>query len=382
MEYRIRLGREMKLDQLTLALMFGVLGVGLLVLGVVVDWSGWLGLTARVIVIVLGVLCCLLDALRLADWRTITWQRSLLVNQTEIADDTKKGTAFRVRWSKLAAVGVVDDPNTVDLLGTRLILFPRAGGLTGPFHPLTDYLPSAPATPLAVRLPRQAAIAAALSGAAPQSWRRSGDSGWKALLTAPDAAPVAEPPASDSVTVDAGTSLSWQGILGGALALFLGIAAFVGAFGPDGATIGKRAALLGVGSPFLLIGVVILLNLPMLLRRRYVVVDAAGLIWDDPAVFPFSVAWSDVAEVRMDTATIHNYNSGDLNAVHLVLTPVAHDFPAHHKQMAPYSDDHGNYVLNLGDQPEARDEIGQAVQRFAPQLWRGQTERSRRIGLT
>ncbi|HEX3732951.1 MAG TPA: hypothetical protein VHU91_08535, partial [Mycobacteriales bacterium] len=263
MEYRIRLGREMKIDQITLALMLGVLGVGLLVLGITVDWSGWLGQAAHVIAIVLGVLFCLLDALRLAGWRTLVWQRSLLVNQTGIADDTKKGMKFRVPWSKLAAVGVVDDPNTVDHLGTRLILFPRAGGLTGPFNPLTGYLPGAPSTPVVVRLPRQAAIAAALSGGAPQSWPRSGNSGWTALVTAPDAAPVAEPPASDSVTVDTGTNLAWQGVIGGAFALFLGIAEFVGAFGPDGATTGKRAALLGVGSPFLLIGVVVLLNLPM-----------------------------------------------------------------------------------------------------------------------
>ncbi|TNC28473.1 hypothetical protein [Amycolatopsis alkalitolerans] len=73
---RIRLGWEAQIGQLALLMDFLVAGVGLVVLGALLDWSGWL--TTPMIVI--GVLVLLIAALRLQGWRSLWWRRDFVVD--------------------------------------------------------------------------------------------------------------------------------------------------------------------------------------------------------------------------------------------------------------------------------------------------------------
>jgi hypothetical protein len=319
---KIRLGWEARLDQLTIAVDLAVVGVGLVV------WGAYLG---SALVIVPGALLTLVAAVRLHGWRSLLWPRTLTIGPDGIADDTRKGTAFHVRWPDLRAVGVITAPDAL----TLVLTFPRA---------TRSY-----------RLPRRDAVLPALRAVAP--------------------CPVTELPPGKQVVVDVGAATGRQGVIGGVLAGFFGVAALVGAFSPDAATWARVVAGL-IGVPLALVALGTVLSLPVLLRRRQVVLDPVGFSWVDPGEQSFTIPWTDLTGVSVDSTVVRNYRSGNRYAVRVVLTPVGS-----HPELAKFAAGE-TYEIRLGSLPRQGAMIADAVAHLAPNVWRGTTEKPGRFGLT
>jgi hypothetical protein len=329
---KIRLGWETRLDQLNLTVSAALAGVGLIVLGAFADGFG------GVLLIILGSLISVVVMVRLNGWRSLLWPRNLTVGPDGIADDTKKGTAFHVRWPDLVAVGVITEPDAITLVFT----FRKA---------VRRY-----------RVPPRAGILPAIRQAA--------------------TCPVSElpPPEGDRVIIDIGRSQGAQGIVGGFLAGFFGVIALVAAFDPSAPTAGRVIAGI-IGTPLTLIALGTLLGLPALVRKRRIVVDGGAFTWDDPTEQSFTVAWDALAGISVDTTVVTNMKSGDRSSVHVVFTPPGPDFADHHRDMAKFQAGDG-YVLPLGPQNDNGVRVADAISHFAPGVWRGLNAQRGRFGIT
>lgn len=333
MATKIRLGWETQIDQLTLAIDFTIVGVGLIVLG------AYLGGAGGVMVIVLGTLITIVAVVRFHGWRSLLWPRNLTVGPDGIADDTKKSTPFDVKWTDLASVGVITERDRITLVFT---------------------LKNATRT---YRIPRKAGVLPALREAA--------------------TCPVTElppPPDVDRVVVNVGARQGWFGVVGGALAGFFGVSGLIAAFDSHYTT-GARIMAGIIGTPLALIGLAVLLSLPVLLRKRLVVVDATAFTWDDPSEQSFTVPWTDLAGAAIDSTVVRNMNSGNRYSVHIVLLPHGSDFAENHREMRKFAKD-DRYVIPLGDAAADGARIGDAIRRFAPDVWRGASEKRGRFGIT
>ncbi|GAB2994548.1 hypothetical protein LWP59_01360 [Amycolatopsis acidiphila] len=354
---RVRLGWEARLDQVTVAINVVVIGVGLVVLGALLDWSGWL----TVPMIVIGVVFLLVALLRLQGWRSLVWPRTLTVGPEGISYESKKGGGFQLRWSELAAVGVHSDAEVDARFGLALVFFPKSAGLTG-----GSLIPLRQNGGLLARLPRRAGVVAAVRDGAPGDWQRFAPGPWDALAAAPGIAPqvIPQPDLARPVVVDIGRRLAGQGLTGGALAAFFGVVAFIAAFS-GGTSPGMRAVFAVVGSPFLLLAVGILMSVPLLARRRYAVLDPYAFTWDDPGEDSFALPWQEISSVAIRSTVVKGspwtWTSGR-SLDHVVLHTGGQ-----------------NRDLPLGDQRGAAGQIGAAVQQFAPQVWRGASTRTGRF---
>ncbi|TCO44228.1 hypothetical protein [Actinocrispum wychmicini] len=323
---RIKLGWETRIDQLTLAVDFAIVGVGLIVLG------AFLGGVGGVLVIVAGTLVTLVVVIRMNGWRSLLWPRYLTVGPDGIGDDTKMGTPFQVRWADLVSVGVITEPKRMTLVFTS-----TQGSRS-------------------YRIPRRDAVLPALREAA--------------------GCPVVElppPPEGERVVVDVGARQGWYGVVGGALAGFFGVSGLVAAFGSQAST-GVRIVAGIIGAPLALIGLAVLLSLPVLLRKRLVVVDATAFTWDDPTEQSFTVPWTDLAGAGIDSTVVRNMNTGNRYSVHIVLVPHGPQFAENHREMSKFAKD-SRYVIPLGDAAGEGNTIGDAMRRFAPALWLGANEK-------
>jgi hypothetical protein len=361
---RIRLGWEARLDQLTVAINVVLIGLGLVVLGALLDWSGWL----TVPMIVIGSVFLLIAALRLQGWRSLVWPRTLVVDADGITYDSKKGGAFQLRWSELAAVGVRSDEGGDARFGLALVFFPKSADLAegrpgGPLIPLRQN------SALLVRLPRRADVAAAVRDGAPGDWQRLAPGPWDALAAAPGIAPQVIPQLDPGrpVVVNIGRPLSGQSLTGGALAGFFGVVAFIAAFS-SGAGAGMRVVFAVVGSPFLLLAIGILISLPVVVRRRYMVLDAYSFGWDDPGEQSFTLGWQEISSVAIRSTVVKGSrwtSTSGRSLEHVVLQTREK-----------------NFDLPLGEQRAAASQIAEAVQRFAPNVWRGASTRAGRFEIT
>lgn len=356
-ETRVRLGWEARLDQLTIAINVVVIGVGLVVLGALLDWSGWI----TVPMIVVGCVFLLVALVRLQGWRSLVWPRTLVVGPDGIGYESKKGGAFRLRWADLAAVGVHSDNGVDPRFGLSLVFFPKAGNL-----PRGSLIPLGHNGALLARLPRRADVAAAVRDGAPADWQRFGPGPWDSLVAAREVAPqvIPQPEFAPPVVVNLGRRLAGQGFSGGILAAFFGVVAFIAAFTP-GPSAGMRVAFAVVGTPFLLVAVGILLSVPVVARRRYAVLDPYAFTWDDPGADSFSLPWPEISSVAVRSIVVKGsaatWTSGrELD--HVVVRTGGK-----------------NLDLALGAQRTAAAQIGEAVHRFAPQVWRGASSRTGRF---
>jgi hypothetical protein len=378
---RFRLGWEMKLDQLTLAIDLALLGAGLILAGALVPWHGWLAHTLGILLIVIGAILCLIDGLRLLGWRSLCWPLSLLLDAKSITDDTKKVAGFQFHWSELKAIGVIDDPARSGLV---LVFFPQSHTLESRLRPYAGFAPADWPQPVTTTLPRRPGLVEAIRAGKPAAWTEHQADGWATVITTPgeraDAIPT--PPATQpQQRIDVSTQVAWQAIVAGVLAAFLGVSAYLAGCGGVGSS-GPKVAFFAIGTPFLLIGLATLLSIPVVVRRRWVVVDRETFSWVDPTETSFTLSWSELASVSIEITTVSS-RTLDRHSVHVTLTPAnAADFVQRHRELKAFSHD-GQYVLRLGDVVGPANAIAAACQRDAPTgIWRGVSEHAGTLGLT
>jgi hypothetical protein len=372
---KIRLGWEARLDQLTIAVDLTIVGVGLVV------WGAYAG---SALMIVPGALVTLVALVRLHGWRSLLWPRTLTIGPDGIADDTRKATAFHVRWPDLRSVGVITSRDAMTLVFT----FPQATREPTP-QAAQEATPEArEPIPQAAREPtrEREATPDATREATPQATRSYRIPRRDAVLPALRATapcPVTELPPGERVVVDVGTAIGRQGVIGGVLAGFFGVVGLVGAFSPDAATWARVVAGL-IGTPLTLVALGTVLSLPVLLRKRQVVVDPVGFTWVDPGGQSFTIPWVELTAVSVDSTIVRNYRSGSGSrngsgnryAVRVVLTPVES-----HPELAKFAAGE-TYEIRLGSLPRQGAMIADAVAHLAPNVWRGATEKPGRFGLT
>jgi hypothetical protein len=341
--------------------------VGLVLTGVLVPWHGWAAHTFGILLIVIGAILCLVDGLRLLGWRTLLWPRSLLLDEQRISDDTKKNPGFRIDWTDLKALGVIDDPARPGLL---LVFFPQKRT-----HELNLYAGFAPADwpqPVAAPIPRRTGVVEAILAGKPGDWQQHPADGWAAVIAAPgQRAEIPKPPAAQpQQRIDVGSTIAWQALVGGALAGVVGVLAYLAAFGVLAGT-GSTAAFLVVGTPFLLIGLASLLSIPVVVRRRWVVIDHETFTWADPTETSFTVGWNELANVSVEIITVPSATVSR-HSVHVWLVPSDDaDFAGRHPELKSFGED-GRYVLRLGDVVGPAKAIAAACQSAAPSsVWQG-----------
>ena len=374
---RIRLDCETRLDQLTLAIDLALLGVGLILTGALVPWHGWLAHTVGILLLVAGAILCLVDGLRLLGWRSLLWPRSLRVDEKGVSDDTKKGRGFRIDWTDLKALGVIDDPARPGLL---LVFFPQQR--RHDLHLYAGFGPAGWPQPLVAPIPRRTGVAEAIRDGKPGDWQQHDSDGWAGLVAAPgERVEIPAPPvAPQQQRIDVSTEIAWQALAGGILAAFFGVVAYLAAFGVIGGT-GSRPAFLVVGTPFLLIGLATLLSIPVVVRRRWVVIDQETFTWADPAETSFAVSWQELAGVSVDLVTVPSATLSR-HTVHVYLTPADADFAERHPEMKLFAKD-GRYALELGDVAGPARAIAAACQEAAPSgIWQGIAERTGTLGIS
>ena len=377
---RIRLGWETRLDQLTLAIDLALLGTGFVLAGALVHWHGWLAHTFGVLLIVVGAILCLVDGVRLLGWRTLLWPRSLRLDEQSISDDTKKNPGFRVDWADYKAVGVIDDPVRPGLV---LVFFPRSRSHDSHLSLYAGFGPAGWPQPLAAPIPRRTGVVEAILAGKPTTWQPHRSDGWAALICAEndqvEAIPV-PPAARPQQRIDVGSDIAWQALIGGTLAGFLGVLAYLAAFDVLANT-GTTAAFLVVGTPFLLIGLATLLSVPVVIRRRWVVIDHETFGWADPTETSFTVGWNELTSVSVEIITVPSA-SLSRHSVHVWLTPTDDAaFVRRHPEVKSFAED-GRYLLRLGDVVGPAKALAAACQSSAPSgVWQGVAEHAGTFGI-
>lgn len=352
---RIRLGWEARIDQVTVLVLFAVIGVGLVFLGAGRDWPGWL----TVPMIVIGILFLLIVLLRLSGWRSMWWPRDLVVSESAIAYEAKRGGAFQIPWSDLAAVGVHSDNGVDELYGLILVFFPKSANVAD--RVLSTKILRLPRNgALKVRLPRREGIVEAIRDTAPRDWQRVPATPWHTLVAAAGVAPqvVPAPDPRPPVVVNTGKRTRWQALIGGVLAVAASVGFLSIIFGQSqgGAGVKVFGAVLGI--PFIVLAGALVMYAPMIARGRHVVVDADSFTWDDPSGDDsFMLGWPEITSVAVETSITRSGPttwSGRRRLDNILV----------HTQK-------DNKRVSLGSQPASVEQIAAAVQQFSPQLWYG-----------
>ncbi|MTD58457.1 hypothetical protein [Amycolatopsis pithecellobii] len=355
---RIRLGWEARIDQITVAILFLVIGFGLVFLGAVLDWTGWL----TVPMIVIGIPFLLVVLLRLSGWRSLWWPHDLVVSGETISYETKMGDAFTISWADLAAVGVHSDHGINERFGLILVFFPKSADFAAKLtSPKILRLPRNGT--FRVRIPRRAGITEAIAQAAPAAWQRVPATPWDALVAEPGVAPqvVPAPDTRPPAVVDVGRRTRWQAMVGEVVTVAASAGFLVIIFGQhESVAIRVIGAIFGI--PFTLVAVGLVLSVPMTARRRYFVLDADGFAWDDPHGEPFMFGWPEITSVSVETSMSRPAPTA-WTARRRLDSIVVHTRKQHMR-------------VPVGDQPATVEQLADAVQRFAPQLWSGQSTRT------
>ncbi|TNC28472.1 hypothetical protein [Amycolatopsis alkalitolerans] len=352
---RIRLGWEAQIDKVTYATAFLIVGLALVILGSVLGWAVWLAVP----VIVVGVVSLLVFALRMRGWRSLWWRRELVIGADGIAYEAKN-SGFTVAWSDLAVLGVHSDNGVIERFGLTLVFFPRSVDFT---QRLSSFrilrLPRNGA--FKVRIPRRAGIVEAINGAAPAGWQRVPSPAWNALVVEPGVDPhaVPVPDPRPPVVVNVGRKSRRQALIGGVLMVAAAAAFLAAIFGNHNGGVTVRVIASVLGAPFIIGAVAMVLSGPMVARSRYVVIDADSFTWDDPSGQPFTFAWNEIASVAVQTR-VSRSAPGTWASQRRIDSILVSARQEHRK-------------LPVGDQRAEVDQIGRAVQQFAPRAWAGAT---------
>lgn len=185
---------------------------------------------------------------------------------------------------------------------------------------------------------------------------------------------AAGPP--DSVTVDVADVHARQMVVGMAVAGFFGVVAIAAAVtgAVEGGT-GVRAAAFAIGAVFALIGVLPLLMWRVAFRRRRLVLDAAGMRWDDPDGRPWAVEWSELSRVRLTGPEPGTGGPRAAPTVNLLLYPADPEFREAHPEMEHLAVEEATapgvaYRLPFGHAHRLVGPIDDALARFAPGTYR------------
>jgi hypothetical protein len=153
------------------------------------------------------------------------------------------------------------------------------------------------------------------------------------------------------------------------------VSAFVGAV--DGGVVGR---IVGgtLGAVFLLLGVLPLALHRRLTRPRRLVIEPAGVRWDDPRGAPWRMAWQEMAAVSVSTAAkvsgVGTGFSSRTTLVRLDLVPRDAEVFARHPEMRHLWEASGGrqaYRLPLGPHGSFVGPIDAGLRTFAPGLYRG-----------
>lgn len=188
--------------------------------------------------------------------------------------------------------------------------------------------------------------------------------------------PYAETPPPGGASFDIGRRTGRQAVVGGLVAGFFGGSAMWATFAPDGgqSPAWAHVVMFVVGAPLALIGLAVLVSLPVVLRKRRVVVGPDGFRWDDPKGTPFQLAWPDLSAITLSTG-VNVSTGGRLTLLRVVLEPRDDAVIGRHARMATLLR-HGDlgdgggprayWVLPLGDQPKVVQPLSQALSAYSP----------------
>ncbi|GHF59848.1 hypothetical protein FHX82_000509 [Amycolatopsis bartoniae] len=356
---RIRLGWETRSDQIAVLVDFLIVGLGLVLLGSLSGWTGWI----TVPMIIVGVVFLLGMGLRMLGWDSLRWPRDLVVSGDYVGYETKTfdsamGKAFRISWDKLGALAYHSDSDAPERYGAALVFFPKSKDF--PDHVTSPVLVRLHRnSAVKFRLPRAAGVAEAISAEAPQDWQRIPSGHWDALVAAPGVSPqvIPEPDPRPPVVVNVNRRAVGQVLVGGVIAGCVGAAMIAAAFTSKQVEVGMQVFLTLFGAPFILLAVVSVLGLPMVGRKRNFVIDADSFTWDDPSGEGFTYSWHDITSVAAHTS-ISRKAPGSWAARRRIDEVLVHTRER-------------NETVSLGTQPATVARVAQAVQQFAPQLWAG-----------
>ncbi|GAA2684463.1 MULTISPECIES: hypothetical protein [Actinosynnema] len=189
------------------------------------------------------------------------------------------------------------------------------------------------------------------------------------------------------VVIDVGTRDTRKALIGGVVALVLGVMALVGAVSAygDGEFGGGTIALV-IGVVFTGIGILPIITWKKLSRPRKLVFEAPGVRWDDPQGAAWAVGWVELGAVsvsRTKEPIVSPSNLVRRTMVRLDLFPAdPAGFAARHPQMARLALPDGRYRLPLGDSAGLIPVMDGALRQAAGPRYRGVVDEGFSVGLT
>jgi hypothetical protein len=165
----------------------------------------------------------------------------------------------------------------------------------------------------------------------------------------------------------------------------LGVIGIVSAFtgGVLGGT-GVRIGVIVLSLIFLGIALAFLAMSPVLTRSHKLIVEPAGLRWDDPRGKPWFAPWSELAAVSISTFTTFNQNFVRRSLVRIDLFPGDVGFQSRHPELSHLWEVLGGkecYRLPLGGHESYLSELDHALQIHAQTKYRGVIEEGTTGGL-
>lgn len=219
----------------------------------------------------------------------------------------------------------------------------------------------------------------------------------------PWAAPAAHPPPAPyawqapAAVIDVGKADSRRFVIGSVVSGALGLTAIIaGLAGAVEGGPGVAIAAVAIGAVFLLVGLLPLLARKQAFRPRRLVIEPAGIRWDDPRGSPWAVPWPELAAVSLTrhgalqvgpesvsdkvAGAMADRMVGERVVIRLDLVPADAGFHQRHPEMAHLWEE-GRLRLRLGQNAALVPRIGAAMRQFQPALYRGVQETRGFMGL-
>ncbi|MER6945014.1 hypothetical protein ABT294_13410 [Nonomuraea sp. NPDC000554] len=191
------------------------------------------------------------------------------------------------------------------------------------------------------------------------------------------------------MVIDVASSAKAKALLGGSVAGVIGLFTIFSALtGQTTGGVGTAIAVGGVGSLFLLIGLLPLITWRKLSRPRKLVFDTTGVHWDDPQGKPWTMPWRELAGVGISRTQQRRVKLADYivrrTMVRLDLFPADSGFRDRHPEMAHLWEFHtvkNGYRLPLGSNPKYIPIIEHAMREYGPALYLGVKDEGFMVGL-
>ncbi|HEY0451767.1 hypothetical protein [Actinophytocola sp.] len=204
-----------------------------------------------------------------------------------------------------------------------------------------------------------------------------------------------------AVVIDVGGADGKKAVIGASVAGGIGLIAVIsGLIGAVDGGAGAAIAAIVIGGLFLVPVVFVVVGRKKVFRPRRLVLEAAGIRWDDPTGAPWAVPWAELAAVSISKHRPMEFNqsvgdklagaasdkiAGERAHVRLDLFPGDPGFAGRHPEMAHLWERQGvqnGYRMPLGSNVKFIPLIAQGVGRFAPHIYRGVVNTEGRMGLS